>query len=45
MFRGFGCSIMERSSVEAGGGLVLAKRFEIHVRGEVPPDLSTSWNT
>ena len=39
MSRSRGCSIMERSCVQAGGGLVLAKRFEIHVRGEVPPDL------
>ena len=39
MSRGRGCSILERSSVQAGGGLVLAKRFENHGRGDVPPDL------
>jgi len=39
MSRGRSCSILEWSSVQAGGGLVLAKRFEIHVRGEVPLDL------
>jgi hypothetical protein len=40
MFRGLGCPMMEPSSVRTGGGgLVLAKGFEIHVRGEVPPEL------
>ena len=39
MSRGRSCSILEWSSVQAGGGLALAKRFEIHVRGEVPLDL------
>jgi hypothetical protein len=31
--------MMGRSSLPAGGGLVLAKAFEIHVRGELRPDL------
>ena len=39
MFCDIGCSIVERSSLPAGGGLVLAKAFEIHVRGELPHDL------